>query len=73
MKRDSESFDEMTEFFFMSLHVYFQIKDFKKNEIKNFIFLYDKATFMKLQKIDLPLTKYYGAWFTSASWISTLV
>lgn len=57
----------------MSLHVYFQIKDFKKDEIKNFIFLYDKATFMKLQKIDLPLTKYYGAWFTSASWISTLV
>lgn len=45
----------------MSLHVYFQIKDFKKDEMKNFIFLYDKATFMKLQKIDLPLTKYYGA------------
>lgn len=57
----------------MALHVYFQIKDFKKDEIKNFIFLYDKATFMKLQKIDLSLIKYYGAWFTSASWISTLV
>lgn len=45
MKR--ESFDEMTGFILISLHVYFQINDFKKDGIKNFIFLYDKATFIR--------------------------